>query len=115
MTVSVETEQQWPIPAGLSPQGLTAATVIRDFLQEKGLTYHGGGGKFYTSEEWIDRGEQYGTNSVLVITHDGGDHAVALDWDYGAYAIREELTERLGKHGLYVEECTSWFSAVYPV
>lgn len=115
MSVSIETTRNWPIPAALSDQGNTAAQVILEFLEEKGLTYHGGGGKFYSPQEWVDRGEQYGTRSVLVVTHDGGDHAVAFNIDYGAYALQEELTQRLGAHRLYVEQCTSWYSAVYPI
>ncbi len=114
MTVSVETAEQWPIPAGLSPQGTTAANVILEFLQEKDAAYHGGGGKFYSPEEWADRGEQYGLRSQLIITHDGGDHAPAFNIDYGAYEFQEELVGRLRNHGLYVEQCTSWYSAVYP-
>lgn len=114
MSVSVETEQQWPIPDGLSPQGKNAATVIQEFLEEKGATFHGGGGRFYTPDEWADRGEQYGRSSLLVITHDGGDHAPAFNLDYGAYEFQDELVQRLRAHGLYVEQCTSWYSAVYP-
>lgn len=114
MSVTVETEQQWPIPDGLPPRGVVAATVIREFLEEKDATFHGGGGKFYSPEEWQDRGEEYGLRSVLVITHDGGDHAPAFNIDYGAYAFQEELASRLRAHGLYVEQCTSWYSAVYP-
>lgn len=115
MTVSVETEKNWPIPADLSDQGRLAAQVILEFLEEKDLTYHGGGGRFYSPQEWEDRGEDYGRRSLLIITHDGGDHAVAFNFDYGAYALQDELTLRLGAHRLYVEQCTSWYSAVYPI
>lgn len=115
MTVSVETEKNWPIPADLDDRGRTAAQVILEFLEEKDLTYHGGGGRFYSPQEWQDRGELYGVRSVLVITHDGGDHAAALIIDYGAYTLMEELADRLREHRLYVEQCTSWYSAVYPI
>lgn len=113
MTVSVESEQQWPIPADLSPRGQTAAEIIRDFLEEKHASDHGDGGRFYSPDEWVKRGEQYGTRSLLVITHDGGDHAPAFNIDYGAYAFHEELVERLRAGGMYLEQCTRWYSAVY--
>lgn len=106
-------EVKWEIPAGLTKKGREAATVIVDFLKEKGLTDHGGGGKFYTPKEWRKRGECYGTNSLLIVTHDGGDHACAFNWDYEAYSVMEELTQRLAKIGVYVEQCTSWYSAIY--
>ena len=115
MTVSVETEKNWPIPADLGEKGRVAAEVILELLEEKDLTYHGGGGRFYSPREWEDRGEEYGRRSALIITHDGGDHAVALNIDYGAYNVMEELAERLRAHGMYLEQCTSWYSAVYPI
>ena len=105
----------WPIPAGLSKQGRAAAKAIVEFLTEHGMTDHGGSGKFYTPREWRDRGEEYGTRSLLIITHDGGDHAAAFSWDYEQYELMEQLRGRLSKIGVYVEQCTSWFSAVYPV
>ncbi len=104
----------WPIPTGLSEQGRDAAKAIVEFLTENNITDHGGGGKFYTPREWRERGEEYGTNSLLIVTHDGGDHAVAFNWDYEQYELMEQLRERLSKIGVYVEQCTSWYSAVYP-
>ena len=60
----------WPIPEGLSPLGAQAAEVIRTFLQDRGIQDHGGGGRFYTPTEWVDRGERYGRSSLLLVTHD---------------------------------------------
>ena len=60
----------WPIPHGLSPLGVRAAEVIRSFLHDRGIQDHGGGGRFYTPEEWVDRGELYGRTSLLLVTHD---------------------------------------------
>jgi hypothetical protein len=113
--VESEVENQWPIPEGLSPAGHTAADVIREFLVEKQLTYHGGGGKFYSPQQWSDRGEEYGTQSLLVITHDGGDHAGAFNLDYEQYELHEQLQDRLRKHGLFMEGCTCWYTAVYRI
>lgn len=113
--VDSEVENQWPVPEELSSDGRTAADVIRGFLVEKQLTNHGGGGKFYTPQQWSDRGEQYGTQSLLVITHDGGDHAGAFNLDYEQYELHEQLQDRLRQHGLFVEACTCWYSAVYGI
>lgn len=111
----MSTTTKWEIPAGLSKAGREAAKVIRDYLVEAGLDDHGGGGRFYTPREWRDRGEAYGTNSLLIVTHDGGDHAAAFNWDYEAYSVMEELRRRLARIGVYGEQCTSWYSAIYPM
>jgi len=113
MSTELELEQQWPIPDELTSEGLRAANAIRDFLTENGLTYHGGGGRFYAPTQWAERGETYGTSSLLVVTHDGGDHAPAFNLDYGRYELNERLQAVLREHGMYVEACTCWYSAVY--
>lgn len=104
----------WDIPNGLTRKGREAATLIRDFLREKDITETGGGGRFYTPREWRDRGEKYGTESLLIVTHDGGDHAPAFNMDYLAYELMEELRVRLSAIGVFPEQCTSWYSAIYP-
>ncbi|MEB3023005.1 MULTISPECIES: hypothetical protein [Mycolicibacter] len=107
-------EDLWPIPDDLSADGKEVAETIRQFLSDKELQYHGGGGRFYSPAQWHDRGEEYGTNSLLVITHDGGDHAPAFNLDYGHHTLHEELQKLLtDKHGVFIEACTSWYSAVY--
>ena len=111
--MQTEVEQRWPIPADLCEDGRQAANVIRDFLAEHDATNHGGGGKFYSPSQWADRGEAYGTNSLLVITHDGGDHAGAFNLDYEQYEMNNELQKRLMSRGMFVEGCTCWYSAVY--
>ncbi len=106
----------WTIPEKqLTPKGRAAAEAILAFLREKNLTDHGGGGKFYGPEEWEDRGEDFGTGALLIVIHDGGEHAPAFNWDYEDYNLVEELRRSLEKVGVYVEQCTSWYSAVYPM
>lgn len=105
----------WAIPSELSAKGREAAAVIVAFLKDRDMGDPCGGGRFYTPEEWDERGEQYGRGSLLVITHDGGGHAPAFNWDYEAYDLIEDLRQALLKIGVYVEQCTSWYSAVYPV
>jgi hypothetical protein len=111
--MSAPVETLWPIPDGLSSEGRTAAETIRTFLDDHDLTEHGGGGRFYTPTQWADRGEDYGTKSLLIITHDGGDHARAFNLDYGDHQSHEALQNALGAVGVYVEGCTTWYSAVY--
>lgn len=111
-----KTTEPWPIPTkALGSKGRAAAEAILAFLQEKNLTDHGGGGKFYGPEEWENRGESYGLGALLIVTHDGGDHAPAFNWDYEAYDLVEDLRLALQKIGVYVEQCTSWYSAIYPI
>lgn len=106
----------WTIPKdALSKKGVEAAQTILAFLEKENITDHGGGGKFYGPEEWEERGEQYGLGSLLIITHDGGEHAPAFNWDYECYDLMEDLRQELQKIGVYVEQCTSWFSAIYPI
>lgn len=105
--------EKWPIPTELNERGEAGARLIRDFLVERGLTEHGGGGKFYSPEEWKERDELYGTDSLLVITHDGGDHAAAFNPAYEDSALMQALTSRLADSNMFVEQCTSWYSAVY--
>lgn len=104
----------WPIPEDLSPSGRKAAETIRGFLADNDMANHGGGGRFYSTQQWRDRGESYGINSELIITHDGGDHAPAFNLDYG-HAPSSQLNQLLAAHGVYVEACTNWYSAVYPI
>nr|WP_296774217.1 hypothetical protein [Rhodococcus sp. (in: high G+C Gram-positive bacteria)] len=105
--------EKWPIPDELSERGTSVARLICDFLVERGLEEHGGGGKFYSPAEWKARDERYGTDSLLVITHDGGDHAAAFNPDYEDYALMQALSTRLADSNVFVEQCTSWYSAVH--
>lgn len=114
-TIAAMSDEFWPIPDGLSTSGTEAAQIIRGFLKEHGLENHGGGGRFYTPQQWLDRGELHGTSSLLIITHDGGDHACAFNLDYGQYDLHEQLQERLRRAGVFAEACTAWYTAVHCV
>jgi hypothetical protein len=74
----------------------------------------GGCTPFYTVQEWTSRGEDYGTKSMLIICHDGGDFAYLLNYDNGAYDLIDEFIEAMDEIGLWTEGCTCWYSAVYP-
>lgn len=101
------------IPDGLSPKGRAAAERIIAFLKSKDRLYSGGCKVFYTPEQWKERGEQYGCDSLLIVVHDGGDHAGAFNYAYEQYDFHRQMLGDLKKMGVYAEQCTSWYSAVY--
>lgn len=117
------------MPDGLNAQGRRAHDIITTYLKAHRRTDTGGGKAFYSPSQWKERGEQYGTESCLIVTYDGGalrpvlnmDEAYALDCvaritgrGKGVpYALYEGMQTKLREAGLYFEECTGWFSAVY--
>lgn len=102
------------MPEGLCKKGKLAYDTIVKYLKENGLDNTGGCKTFYSPKEWKERGEDYGTVSLLVVVHDGGDHARAFSWDYEDYASIEGLNKDLMEvGGMYSEQCTCWYSAIY--
>jgi len=91
-------------------------TIVEDIATEVlGKAPHTGGCRpFYTPAEWAARDEEYGLDAALIICHDGGDYATLCNLDYGAYKLYDEFTQKFMKRtGGYIEQCTSWYSAVY--
>lgn len=93
-----------------------AHAIINLITEKNGKSPSGGGcTAFYTPEQWKDRGEAYGINSVLLLVHDGGDLAPFCNFDYGQYDKIDCLTltlEMLGD-GYWMESCGCWYTAVY--
>lgn len=90
------------------------AAIARAVLQTLPSGASGGGCRaFFTPDEWRDRGEKYGVESALVLVHDGGALAPYCNLDYMEYDKIEALGAAMNKLGYYVEQCTSWYSAVY--
>ncbi|UEA60658.1 hypothetical protein LK459_07450 [Gordonia otitidis] len=104
----------WKIPDGLSPKGRAVAEVIAQFLAEHDATDDGGGG-FRSPQEWAERGERWGTGSLLILLHDGGEHAGAFDeeQDYES-GLGGPMYRLLSSMGVYAELCDTWYSAIYP-
>jgi uncharacterized protein (TIGR02996 family) len=100
------------VPTGLSPSGDRAATEILDFLAGEETSYTGGCQTFYSPAEWREREEDFGTDSHLIVCHDGGCLSDVLG-TWGDDEAGERLRQRLHAHGLFVEQCTEWYSAVY--
>jgi hypothetical protein len=119
------------MPEGLTEAGQHAYAIIIAYLQQHSLTNTGGCKAFYSPIEWMARGEEYGTTAHLIVVYDGGDMrpvfsmdaAYDLDCEFyrktctprPAYALYEGMQENLSTAGLYFEECTRWYSAVYSI
>jgi len=97
------------------PKAQKAYEAFVAFLVKEGRTYTGGCTTFYTPEEWKERGEEYGTDALFVVVHDGGDVAAVCNFDYEQYALNEKASKALAKVGVYLQQCTGWYSAVYDI
>lgn len=110
-------EASLKMPAGLSAKGKAAHAAIMEVLRANELADTGGCPAFYSPAEWRERGEKYGRESELVVVYDGGDllHFFNSDSAYESkWVFSEKMRERLAKEGLYYEECTGWYAAIYP-
>jgi hypothetical protein len=99
------------IPPILLPKGRKGAAIIKRHFESLNLDT-GGCKAFYSPQEWEARGETYGTNSLLVVCHDGGDMGELMDMDGVFY---DDVLLKLEKVGVYIEACTGWYSALYEV
>jgi len=107
--------QGYEIPAGLSEAGRDAAEAIVSYLLANDDLYSGGGTVFYTPAQWAERGEEYGLESELIVVHDGGSHAAYFNPDYEAYELYDGMNNELKRVGVYPEQQTGWYSAIYLV
>lgn len=99
--------------SALDGEARKVAEALVEYWREKDRLYAGGCKVFYSPEAWAERGEDYGTQAVLVLVHDGGDHAPTLNLDYCDYKAYDDLQRALRGMGYFVEQCTGWYSAVY--
>lgn len=116
------------MPNGLSAQGQRAHAIIIAYLTEHGLAKHDGEPAFHAPGSW---NQQYGARSHLVIAHSGGalGPVFSMDSAYESdcahyrktgkarepYALYEGMQDKLREAGLYFEDCTRWYSAVYAI
>ena len=119
------------MPEELAEPGRRAYEIIVAYLQEHDCADTGGGSKaFYSPVEWSARNESYGQKSHLVVVHGGAMRPVfsmdaAYDLDCTAYqetgktrvpySLYEGMQKRLRAAGLYFEECTRGYCAIYSV
>jgi hypothetical protein len=120
MATTATTTDESTLMGTLCEQGERARRAILDLLASRRI-----GTKdlaFYSPAEWSTRGD-YGHRSVLVVVHEGADagHALGMDKAYwtarpgfDCYAAYEAVQDALRSVGLYLEDCTIWYSAIYP-
>ena len=106
-------EKNFALPDGVSALGKKAHEAIMAVLQKYDCARSGGCKVFYSPKEWKARGEQYGLKSQLIVVYDGGDHRRFFNMDEEEYKLWDEMHDALGKVGVYAEECTGWYAAVY--
>lgn len=105
---------EFKVPDNLAETGTSAYSAIMDVLN-KYEAESGGCKTFYSPAEWANRGEDYGKNSHLVVVYDGGDVGHFFNMNHECYNLYEEMQDALKKIGLYFEECTGWYAAVYSI
>lgn len=103
----------WATPDNISGDGHRAATIIRKFCENRGLDT--GDDVFHSPSKWSG---DYGKEGELIVIHECGSakQALSLDgaYDHGvSYEAYETLQARLRRAGMYLQQCTMWYSAVH--
>lgn len=114
-TKKLSAEDDLAIPAGLCPLGQAAAEAILAVLRREDRADAGGCRAFYSPAEWEARGEKYGQDAVLIVVHDGGDHMAHFAYEREDYEAIDRMADALRPLGLYSEQATVWYSAVYRI
>lgn len=131
MSSKLDKAHDLDMPEGLADKGRRAHEIIVAYLKEHDFSDNGGCKAFYSPTEWSAREESYGTTSHLVVTYDGGairpvfSMDAAYDLDCAVYqetgkkrkpySLYEGVQDKLREAGLYFEECTGCYSAIYSV
>ena len=116
-------EEDWAKPDGLSSQGEKAYQIVREYLITNGLTFTGGCKLFHTPKEWTEKqGWEHGYGSELIVCFEGAAAGRALSFDKAyesarpgvdCYRLLEDLQMKLREAGLFFEQCTTFYSAIY--
>lgn len=103
------------MPDGLTEDGQTAWKAIVTLLMSEDPRMSTGGCKAFRSPQFHleTQGEKYGKGSVLIVVYDGGDHRPYFTLDAECYDLVERMNGMLEPLGMYIEECTGWYGAVY--
>ncbi len=113
----VNTNHDLAMPEGLSDLGRRAWRTIIDEALEAGTLYTGGCNAFYSPQAWRERGEEYGCDAELIVVYDGAELKYLFSLDAcmatNSYSPVEIMQEKLSEAGLYAQECTGWYSAIY--
>jgi hypothetical protein len=101
-------------PKDITPLATQAVASIVAVLVMEGSDYTGGCKTFYSPQEWAERGEKYGKDSLLIVAHDGGEVSRYFDYDRGDYSAIARMDNALRLLGLFAEAQTNWYTAIYP-
>lgn len=101
------------IPENLSVQGKAAVEVIIKRVRADQANPIGLEQAFCSAQDWADRGEKYGLKSELIIIHDGGDLGPYFSYDRENYNAIEKMDKDLHEIGMYAQQCTRWYTAIY--
>lgn len=115
--IMARSRNDFEICADLLPKAREIAKAIVALCRKVHKREPTGGGckAFYSPAVWRARGEEYGLESLLILVHDGGDLAPMCNMDYEDFESYAQLRDTLRPLGVYLENCTSWYSAVYPL
>lgn len=69
---------------------------------------------FHTPAQWAARHEEHGLDSKLIVVHDGPPLAPYFNPAYECDHAFKDMREAIEAAGHYVEQCTCWYSAIYP-
>lgn len=114
-------EEDFARPDGLSEDGNKAYDLVSQYLKDNKLTFTGGCKLFHSPAEWDG---DYGRKSVLIVVYEGAAAGRALSYDKAyeyarpgveCYALLETLQEKLREAGLFFEQCTTFYSAIYKI
>lgn len=109
------TSEHTKMPSNLSKEGKIAYKTIMEVMEDTFNIDTGGCTTFYSPKEWIDRKEDYGTKSELIIVYDGGTVGDFFNYENFNYDLINKMDQALKIVGLYTEQCTNWYSALYKI
>ncbi len=104
------------IPSRISPIAALAARKIIEFARvtlSKADLYLGHEQPFRAPRAWRDDGHEYGLRSELIILHEGDDLELFLSYDREQYKLIDLMDRHLRSLGVYTEQCTRTYSALY--
>lgn len=116
------------MPEGLSDAGRRAHAIIVAYLAEHGVKQAGQFQAFHSPASWD---QEYGGRSHLVIDHRGGPLGPVFSMDAAyehdcanyrrtgktrePYMLYQGMMDKLREAGLFFEDCTRRYSAVYSI
>ena len=100
----------------------TLVQTVSDFLHDEGVDWDPDGDPilYFDPKEWEERGELYGLESELIMAYDGNIMFYIMNPGYSAnptnaYEMHDRFVDKLHAVGFWVEPCTHWYAAFYPV